>query len=312
VGVFMTIKEFKDIIESHNIPDDAEIIMNDGGGGDSNNTFPIDGVFYSQKRNEIVLVYDELYAYDYLGNEDWICLNVAENEKDEFFIANFIEKSRGFNEFKFENYKEYLEFIDKNKKIICPQKLGLKLLVFTDPEEIFEIYEEEIQQLIKDNSDFDLCVLIGESSNLELKWLLQFMPKEKIIAVTKNGSSSSSKYKENGICDISYSMYHKEGVEIHGLSSFYYGRKIEFCTEQFHSFALRLSPFKSIDVFVSYDAALLKNENKKERAGIIGITDYIYSNKVQYHIHKGSETYERQYDNGTKDISVNKFVCVEI
>lgn len=308
----MTIKEFKDIIESHNIPDDAEIIMNDGGGGDSNNTFPIDGVFYSQKRNEIVLVYDKLYAYDYLGNEDWICFNVAGNEKDELFIANFIEKSRGFNEFKFENYKEYLEFIDKNKKIICPQKLGLKLLVFTDPEEIFEIYEEEIQHLIKDNSDFDLCVLIGESSNLELKWLLQFMPKEKIIAVTKNGSSSSSKYKENGICDISYSMYHKEGVEIHGLSSFYYGGKIEFCTAQFHSFALRLSPFKSIDVFVSYDAALLKNENKKERAGIIGITDYIYSNKVQYHIHKGSETYERQYDNGTKDISVNKFVCVEI
>jgi len=308
----MTIKEFKDIIESHNIPDDAEIIMDDGGGGDLNNTFPIDGVFYSKKRNEIVLVYDKLYAYDYLGNEDWICLNVAENEKDEFFIANFIEKSRGFNELKFENYKEYFEFIDKNKKIICPQKLGLKLLVFTDPEETFEIYEEEIRQLIKDNSDFDLCVLIGESSNLELKWLLQFMPKEKIIAVTKNGSSSSSKYKENGICDISYSMYHKEGVEIHGLSSFYYGGKIEFCTAQFHSFALRLAPFKSVDVFVSYDAALLKNEDKKERAGIIGITDYIYSNKVQYHIHKGYENYERQYDNGTKDISVNKFACVEI
>lgn len=189
--------------------------------------------------------------------------------------------------------------------------MGLKLLVFTDPEETFEIYEEEIRQLIKDNSDFDLCVLIGEASNLELKWLFQFMPREKIIAVTQN-ASSSNKYKENGICDISYSIYHKGEIKFHGDSSHYYGKKIEFCTAQFHSFALRLHPFKSVDVFVSYDAALLKNEDKKERAGIIGITDYIYSNKVQYHIHKGSETYERQYDNGTKDISVNKFTCVEI
>ena len=34
-------------------------------------------------------------------------------------------------------YNEYLDFIDKNKSMVNPQNLGLKLLVFTDLKETF-------------------------------------------------------------------------------------------------------------------------------------------------------------------------------
>lgn len=305
----MTIKEFKDIIERHHIPDDTELIMNDNGGGELNYEFSIEGVFYNQKNKEVAFVTEILYANDYLGDDNWVCLNVSENEKEKFFIQNFIEKTRKSTEFKLEDYKEYLDFIDKNKSMVNPQKLGLKLLIFTDLKETFEIYEDQIFQLIKDSKDFDLCLLIGNTDACHLKHLIQRLPKEKIVAVPDKYSPYINEYEENGICDISRSTFHKGEVKFHGIKR----HEGELCKAQSYCLEfLRMSPHKNIDILVSCDAALLSDETNLENPGFIGITDYIYSNNVQYHIHKGDKTYERQYDNGTKEISVDGYAYVEI
>ena len=301
----MTIKELKDIIKRHNIPEDTELITDAGYSGE----VPMDGVFYNQKIKQIVFVADILFAHDYLGDDNWVCLNVSKDEKEEFFIQNFIEKARKSSEFKIEDYKEYLDFIDKNKSMVNPQKLGLKLLVFTDLKETFEIYEELILQLIKDSSDIDLYILIGDADNWQLKKLLQFIPKEKIVAVPSKYSPCENVYEKNGVCDISSTVFHKEDVKIHGISSYEH----ELCKSQSYCLDLaRISPYRNVDVLISCDAAFTKDERNTKNPGFIGITDYIYSNNVQCHIHKGNKTYERKYDNGTKEISVDKFAYVEI
>ena len=258
---------------------------------------------------QITFVEDILFAHDYLGDDAWICLNVSENEKEEFFIQNFIEKIRKSTKFKIEDYKEYLDFINKNKSMVNPQDLVLKVLVFTDLKETFEIYEEQIFQLINNSEKFDLCVLIGDIYDCHLKQLLKVIPKEKIIAVPSKYSPYENVYEKNGVCDVSSSVFHKEGVKIHGIKRY----EDKLCESQAYCLEfVRMSPYKNVDILISCDTALLSDETDLENPGFIGITDYIYSNNVQCHIHKGNKTYKRQYDNGTKEISVDKFAYVEI
>lgn len=305
----MTIKKFKEIIKKHNIPDNVELIMNDGGGGELNYEFPVEGVFYSRERKEIAFVSEILYARDYLGDDNWVCLNVNEDEKEDFFIQNFIEKTRKSSEFKIEDYIEYLDFLNKNKRMVNPQNLGLKLLVFADLKETFEMYEEQIFELINNSGNFDLCILIGDICDWHLKQLLKVISKEKIVAVPSKYSPYINVYEENGVCDISSTVFHKEGVKIHGISSYEH----KLCESQSYCLNfVRISPYKNVDILITCDEAFVKDRDTTKKPGFIGITDYIYSNIVKYHIHKGNETYQSQYANGTKEISVNKFAYVEI
>lgn len=154
-----------------------------------------------------------------------------------------------------------------------------------------------------------MCILIGDIYDWHLKQLLEIIPKEKIVAVPSKYSPYIKVYKKNGVCDISSTVFNKEGVKIHGISSYEH----KLCESQSYCLEFtQISPYKNVDILISCDAAFLKDEDNIKNPGFIGITDYIYSNNIQYHIHKGNETYQSQYDNGTKEISVDKFACVEI
>lgn len=223
------------------------------------------------------------------------------------FMERFLEKSKRFDPFEIKGYEAVLEHITANKVCVTPKPLGLKLVVVADTHGYLAFGDNRFAHFMDTALDYDLCVLLGDHHPRDLEEILDCVPVEKIIAV-KGNHDSFSLYGKYGIMDISGSSYVYNGVRFAGIDgSFRYKNESFPSYTQHQSLALG-DRLPAADVLLSHDLALTDFKKDTAHLGLIGITHYLYKNQTPWHIHGHiHQSYQKEYDNGTKEKSV--YLC---
>lgn len=135
-------------------------------------------------------------------------MNLISKIKDN--IIKLFSKTKRIEE-NFENklLKQYGE-CNKNNK------LNIKILFITDTHNCLS-YEKETVEQIKNITEYDYCILLGDHSADDLYEVTKIIPKEKICGVLGN-HDSWGKYKEYDIENINGKVININGIKIAGIS----------------------------------------------------------------------------------------------
>lgn len=193
------------------------------------------------------------------------------------------------------------------------QNYGLKILFITDTHNCLAYTDRYLNYLKSINqSDYDLCLLLGDLSGLDIDEIKRIIPNEKLFGVVGNHDSKDF-LESNGVTNINGKIITCKGIKIAGImgSNKYkegnYGMQTqEECLELVQN-------MESADILISHDKAYVFDKNDNVHDGLKGITEYIYKNHIPLHIHGHlHEEYEEILKNGTKSICLFQIKLLEI
>ena len=231
---------------------------------------------------------------------------------NQFKINRFIKRASEFSPLETEGYNELFRLLRNNGKKAVRKSLGLKLLLVSDTHGYLAFGEHRFPKFLDTIGDFDLCVLLGDIHPVEMEKIIDCIPRENIIGV-KGNHDTFSIYSDFGVRDISGTVYEYKGVRFAGLDgSFGYKEGSYPSHTQYESLEISKSLPKA-DVLITHDMMFDDSGRDMAHCGLIGITHYIYTNSVGYHIHGHiHKSYENEYSNGTMEKSVHLCEYFEI
>lgn len=232
--------------------------------------------------------------------------------KNKRIINSFIKKAVSFDPTEIKKYEELYRDLRSNYKIIKPKKTGLRLLVISDTHGYLAFGKNRFANYLDTIGGFDLCVLLGDIHPAELPIILDCIPLEMIIGV-KGNHDPFTIYSDYGIRDISGKSYKYKGVTFAGIEGSFRYKDAQFPSYTQYESLLLAQTLPQADVLLTHDVLLDNFECEPAHAGLIGITQYIYSNRVQWHFHGHiHHSYHKQYENGTNEKSIYLCEYVEI
>lgn len=221
-------------------------------------------------------------------------------------IIKLFSKSKRIEE-NFEN-KLLNQYGECNKN----NKLNIKILFITDTHNCLT-YEKEILDQIKNITEYDYCILLGDHSADDLYEITKIIPKEKICGVLGN-HDSWEKYKEYDIKNIDGKVIDIKGIRIAGISgSFKYKNSDQYALYTHEESIEIANNMEAADILVSHDKPFTEKQYGDAHDGLKGITQYIYKNHIPIHIHGHlHEESEEILKNGTKSIGLYKIKLIEL
>jgi len=221
-------------------------------------------------------------------------------------IIKLFSKSKRIEE-NFEN-KLLNQYGECNKN----NKLNIKILFITDTHNCLT-YEKEILDQIKNITEYDYCILLGDHSADDLYEITKIIPKEKICGVLGN-HDSWEKYKEYDIKNIDGKVIDIKGIRIAGISgSFKYKNSDQYALYTHEESIEIANNMEAADILVSHDKPFTEKQYGDAHDGLKGITQYIYKNHIPLHIHGHlHEESEEILKNGTKSIGLYKIKLIEL
>lgn len=220
------------------------------------------------------------------------------------FIKNFFFNNRNVGEkYEFNLFKKY----GKCNEL---RKYGINILFITDTHNCMTNLEDDLKKI--DNSDFDICITLGDISGNDFEIIKKCIPTSKIYGIVGNHDSLNS-LEENGINNFNGKVIECKGIKIAGImGSNRYKTGDYGMLSQEESIELAKN-MKSADILVSHDKAYIYDRHDNVHDGLKGITDYIYKNHIPLHIHGHlHEEYEEILKNGTKSICLYQIKLIEI
>jgi len=190
---------------------------------------------------------------------------------------------------------------------------GLKILFITDTHNCLAYTDKYINYLESINSsDYDLCIILGDLSGLDVDAIKRIVPSEKLFGVVGNHDSINF-LEENQINNINGKVITCKGIKIAGImgSNKYKDKDYGMQT---HEESIELSEkMEAADILISHDKAYVFDRNDNVHDGLKGITNYIYKNHIPLHIHGHlHEESEEILKNGTKSICLYQIKLLEI
>ena len=233
-------------------------------------------------------------------------------KKRPFDIERFIRKAYKLDEFEIKAYEELYGFMRGRFDAVREKRLGIRLLVISDTHGYLAFDKARLPNFLDRAGEFDLCVLLGDLHPSELAVILDCIPRERIIAV-KGNHDSFSVYSECGINDISGGSYEFNGVRFAGIDGSFRYKKEPFPSYTQYECLKMARKLPASDVLLTHDIMLSDFNRDPAHSGLIGISYYVYTNAPQWHIHGHiHKSYEKQYENGTKEKSVYLCEIVEL
>lgn len=230
--------------------------------------------------------------------------NIIEKIKDN--IMKLFSNTKRIEE-SYENklLKQYGE-CNKNKKF------NIKILFIADTHNCLT-YEKEALEQLKNVTEYDYCILLGDHSADDLYEITKIVPKEKICGVLGN-HDSWDKYKEYAIEDIDGKVISIKGTKIAGISgSFKYKSSDQYALYTHEESIEIANKMEVADILVSHDKPYTEKKYGDAHDGLKGVTQYIYKNHIPLHIHGHlHEESEEILKNGTKSIGVYKIKLIEL
>ena len=171
----------------------------------------------------------------------------------------------------------------------------------------------EVLQYIKNQLDYNYCILLGDHSGNDLAEILKVVPHDKICGILGN-HDSWQKYEQYEIYNINGKVLNINGVRIAGIGGSYkYKNSIEYALYT-HEESIELADkLEDADILVTHDKPFIEDKHNPAHDGLKGITKYIYKNHIPLHIHGHlHEENEQILKNGTKSICVYMAKLIEI
>ncbi len=192
------------------------------------------------------------------------------------------------------------------------KKYGLKILFIADTHNCLNS-NSEVLQYIKNQLDYNYCILLGDHSGNDLAEILKVVPHDKICGIPGN-HDSWQKYEQYEINNINGKVLNINGVRIAGIGGSYkYKNSIEYALYT-HEESIELADkLEDADILVTHDKPFIEDKHNPAHDGLKGITKYIYKNHIPLHIHGHlHEENEQILKNGTKSICVYMAKLIEI
>ena len=192
------------------------------------------------------------------------------------------------------------------------KKYGLKILFIADTHNCLNS-NSEVLQYIKNQLDYNYCILLGDHSGNDLAEILKVVPHDKICGILGN-HDSWQKYEQYEINNINGKVLNINGVRIAGIGGSYkYKNSIEYALYT-HEESIELADkLEDADILVTHDKPFIEDKHNPAHDGLKGITKYIYKNHIPLHIHGHlHEENEQILKNGTKSICLYMAKLIEI
>ena len=204
------------------------------------------------------------------------------------------------------NYEDSFKSFEPAREIpkdIC-------LLVIADPHGDFTLNQNLKYEL--ENREYDLCCVLGDVKDSDVKIILEYIPKEKIVALL--GNHDRFNVLENfGLMDLNGKVVEVNGVKIGGIQG-----SFKYKNEEFPSFTHEesidfLNQMPPVDILLSHDKPFTIDYHQPSHDGLKGITHYLYKNRVPMNIHGHIHTsYLDKLKNGTIVKGVYEVEMVEV
>ena len=162
----------------------------------------------------------------------------------------------------------------------------------------------------KVNGEYDACILLGDHTYGDIEKILNIVPKEKLYGI--RGNHDYDYLEKYGIRDIN-GVNTFIGVRILGMEgSFSYKKGCPGFNQQ-ESVDFLQDKGKT-DLLVTHDGPY-RTDMGYAHQGLYGITEYIYREKIPYHVHGHTHIHkETEYLNGCKryNLGQGEVVILEI
>jgi len=206
--------------------------------------------------------------------------------------------------------KKLLKKYGKCKEYIT---YGLKILTISDTHNCLTSKNELVNYLksIK-QSDYDMCLLLGDISGIDLDIIKNIIPNNKLYGIVGNHDSKNA-LEVNNIKNINGQVIECKGVKIAGImgSNRYKSGDYGMMTQE--ECLDLVKNMERADILVSHDKAYVLDRNDNVHDGLKGITEYIYRHRVPLHIHGHlHEEMQEILMNGTKSIGVYEVKLMEV
>lgn len=187
----------------------------------------------------------------------------------------------------------------------------IKLLIIADTHGTLN--EEKFSSFMKDNNEYDACILLGDHYDRDISIILNYVDKTKLYGILGNHDYN---YLDNyGILNINNKIININGIKILGMEGSFRYKPVKFPSFSQEESIDFFSNKESVDILISHDTKFNLSKCNRDPAhqGLVGITNYLYEKKIPVHIHGHiHENYECELINKTKEYGVFGYKVITI
>lgn len=186
---------------------------------------------------------------------------------------------------------------------------SISLLIIADTHGTLD--ETEFRDYLKDKT-YDVCIMLGDHFNRDIDIILRNVDKTKLYGIL--GNHDYDYLSDYNIPNINGVVIGINKVKILGMEGSFKYKPVSFPSFTQEDSIKFIESKQKVDILVSHDKKF-NYEKLKDPAhqGLIGITNYIYKNKIPVHIHGHShEPYQIKMLNGTDEYSVFGYEVIKI
>ena len=157
---------------------------------------------------------------------------------------------------------------------------------------------KDLQKKVKD-AKYDLCCVLGDIHDYDYKFILETIPKEKIVALLGNHDRYTL-LKEYGIEDLNGRVIEFNNIKIGGIQGSFKYKDADFPSFTHKESIDFMNNMESCDILLSHDKPFVFDYKDLVHDGLKGITKYLYDNQVPINIHGHiHDSYESKLKNNT-------------
>ncbi|MBE5806645.1 MAG: hypothetical protein E7313_08100 [Clostridiales bacterium] len=204
---------------------------------------------------------------------------------------------------------KYEEFLLKQYGNSDKLNNSITLLVIADTHGTLD--EDEFKQYMT-NKQYDICIMLGDHYNRDIDIILRYVDKSKIYGI--KGNHDYDYLSDYDIPNINGNIIEINGVKILGMEGSFKYKPVDFPSFTQEESITFLEGKSKVDILVTHDKKF-DYEKLKDPAhqGLIGITNYIFKNKIPIHIHGHiHEPYTKKMINGTTEYSIFGYEIIKI
>lgn len=186
---------------------------------------------------------------------------------------------------------------------------SISLLVIADTHGTLD--EDKFRQYLE-NKQYDVCIMLGDHYNRDVDIILRYVDKSKIYGI--KGNHDYDYLSDYSIPNINGNIIEINDVKILGMEGSFKYKPVDFPSFTQEGSISFLEDKPKVDILVTHDKKF-DYEKLKDPAhqGLIGITNYIFKNKIPVHIHGHiHEPYTKKMINGTNEYSVFGYEIIKI
>ena len=203
-------------------------------------------------------------------------------------------------------YEEYL-FKKYGKSVVFNKNVSLLIISDTHG----TLNENSFRNYLK-NKYYDVCIMLGDHYNRDIEIIVRNIDKSKLYGI--KGNHDYDYLQDYDIPNINGQIININGIKILGMEGSFKYKPVDFPSFTHDESIAFLENKEKVDILVTHDKKF-DPEKLRDPAhqGLIGITNYIYKNKVPIHIHGHiHEPYKKQWINGTTEYSVFGYETIKI